>query len=955
MRQQASKSNRLLKIKKRHPGPDEDRLRQRHPIWVDNPSLSSAAAVLPSLPLGRDDLDAAAERLQRWAPALMALFPELRAEGGLIESRVLPISEPADVLGMPLPGRCLLKADHALPLAGSIKARGGIYEVLCFAEQVGIEAGLIAPGGDPLALVTAKANACFEGFRVGVGSTGNLGLSIGMMASALGFATTVHMSSDAKAWKKARLREHGVRVVEHAGDYAAAVAAGREEMAGDRRAHFVDDENSRMLLLGYAVAALRLRPQLEALGIHVSRERPLWVYLPCGVGGAPGGIAWGLKHVYGDAVQCFFAEPVAAPAFALRMLADGPCSVREIGLDGVTEADGLAVGQASELAFGMVRELLGGVFTVTDDELMEVLVRVGRATGERIEPSAAAGFLGPRRMQEAGGSCVNRMSGESITHLFWTTGGAFVPEEEYRGFYARGVARLSESGAPLPFMGEGLNQTYQETMMRKYGHWINGHEYAGAGDAIERRCPGDGKPVASFAAGTVHDVDAAISAAEQAFSSRVWSDTPAIERARILHRWADLIDRHLESLATIEAEESGKPIRFARDEVHAAAEMARFAASLAQTRHGDAITDLGGSAIGLVSVEPAGVVGMIVPWNFPLVTLFQKLPFALAAGCTAVIKPSELTSGTALETARLAHEAGIPQGVINIVTGSGAVVGAAILKDPRIRVVSFTGSTRVGRQIGAVVGGRLGRVALELGGKAANLVFADADLDAAADGVLFGAVLNQGEECVAGTRLLIERSIEEAFVAELVKRAGKVRVRHPLDPEGDIGALIHEDHLDRVLGHVRRALADGATLACGGERLTGGALGDGCYLPPTILTEVTPGMPIFREEVFGPVLTVTAFDTQEEAIALANATEYGLGNGVWSQNVNTLHEVSRRLQSGTVYANTYLETTPQLPFGGFKHSGLGREMGLRALDEFSEYKSTFLRLGKRPFSLEHTR
>jgi len=491
--------------------------------------------------------------------------------------------------------------------------------------------------------------------------------------------------------------------------------------------------------------------------------------------------------------------------------------------------------------------------------------------------------------------------------------------------------------------------------MRHYGHWMNGHEHAGSGATIERRCPGDGRPVASFAAGTAHDVQAAINAAEQTFSSRIWSDTPATDRARILNRWADLIDQHLDTLATIEAEESGKPIRFAREEVHAAADMARFAASLAHTRHGDAITDLGGSAIGLVSVEPAGIVGMIVPWNFPLVTLFQKLPFALAAGCTAVIKPSELTSGTALETARLAREAGIPDGVINIVTGSGAVVGEAIAKDVRIRVVSFTGSTRVGRQIGAVVGGRLGRVALELGGKAANLVFADADLDAAADGVLFGAVLNQGEECVAGARLLIERSIADQFVAELVKRADKVRVRHPLDPEGDIGALIHEDHLDSVLGHLRRALEDGARRVCGGERLSGGGLGDGFYLPPTILTEVTPSMPIFREEVFGPVLTVTAFDTQEEAIALANDTEYGLANGVWSQNVNTIHQVSRRLQSGTVYANTYLDTVPQMPFGGCKHSGLGREMGLRALDEFSEYKSTFLRLGKRPFSLEHTR
>jgi len=449
VQRQANVSNRLLNPRKSVAGvcaAGRDRLCQRQPTWLHNPRLSPAAVALPTLPLARGDLDTAAERLQRWAPALMVLFPELRASHGLIESRLLSISEPADVLGMPLPGRCLVKADHALPLAGSIKARGGIYEVLCVAEQVGIEAGLIAPGGDPLALVTAKAKGCFADVRVGVGSTGNLGLSIGIMASALGFMATVHMSNDAKAWKKARLRQHGVRVVEHAGDYAAAVAAGREEMARDRRAHFVDDEHSQMLLLGYAVAALRLPAQLEALGIEISQERPLWVYLPCGVGGAPGGIAWGLKLVYGDAVQCFFAEPVAAPAFALRMLAGEPCPVREIGLDGVTEADGLAVGQASELAFGMVQDLLGGVFTVLDDELMEMLVRLERASGERIEPSAAAGFLGPRRMREAGDEALafaEEMSKESITHLFWTTGGAFVPEEEYRRFYARGVEQLS--------------------------------------------------------------------------------------------------------------------------------------------------------------------------------------------------------------------------------------------------------------------------------------------------------------------------------------------------------------------------------------------------------------------------------------------------------------------------------------------------------------------------------
>lgn len=421
-----------------------DALRAGRPTFLRNARRAPAADVLPGLPVTRKDLDGAADRLARWAPALAELFPELRASAGIIESPLLPLAAAASVTGVELAGRALIKADHALPVAGSIKARGGIYEVLAYAETVGVLTGLIEPGGDPRRLVTPEARAILSGFRVGVGSTGNLGLSVGIMAAALGFATTVHMSSDAKQWKKTRLRQRGVEVVEHRGDYAAAVASGRDGMAGDPHAHFVDDENSLDLLLGYSVAALRLAAQLDAAGIAIDAHRPLFVHLPCGVGGAPGGIAWGLKHVYGDAVHCFFAEPVASPAFLVRMLSGEAKSVYDYGLSNRTEADGLAVAQASELVFDLVGRLVDGAYTVADPELFTALTRLERETGERIEPSAAAGLAGPARL--AGNYALPPgVDPAAVTHLFWTTGGAFVPEDEYRRFHDLGSSYMGEA------------------------------------------------------------------------------------------------------------------------------------------------------------------------------------------------------------------------------------------------------------------------------------------------------------------------------------------------------------------------------------------------------------------------------------------------------------------------------------------------------------------------------
>jgi D-serine dehydratase len=395
----------------------------------------------------------AERRLKQFAGLLTKLFPELTQSSGIIESPLYAADGFQRVMmgEHNQTGRWLIKGDHALPVAGSIKARGGIYEVLLHAESLAVRSALLRPKDDRLILASPGVRKFFAQHQVVVGSTGNLGLSIGLMAAALGFQAIVHMSSDAKAWKKARLRAHGVEVIEHQGDFGAAVAAGRTQALGNPNAYFVDDENSRHLFLGYSVAALRLKKQLVARGIEVDGRHPLFVYLPCGVGGAPGGITFGLRHLFGDHVHCFFAEPVASPCMLIRLAAtdNRPLSVRDVGLDNCTEADGLAVGQASEFVARVMSSLLSGVFTVPDGDLFEDLYLLEKSEGLRIEPSAAAGFRGPRWIlgSALGHQYLSRHglseAMDNATHILWTTGGAFVPDEEYRQFHERGrIARI---------------------------------------------------------------------------------------------------------------------------------------------------------------------------------------------------------------------------------------------------------------------------------------------------------------------------------------------------------------------------------------------------------------------------------------------------------------------------------------------------------------------------------
>jgi acyl-CoA reductase-like NAD-dependent aldehyde dehydrogenase len=480
--------------------------------------------------------------------------------------------------------------------------------------------------------------------------------------------------------------------------------------------------------------------------------------------------------------------------------------------------------------------------------------------------------------------------------------------------------------------------------VREYTHVIDGTEVPSTSKKwMFRESPASGLRVSQFAEGTTEDCQRAVSAARKAFDEGPWPKLSGQERSRYLSRLADKIEDRKEYLARIEVEEVGKPIRFARGDIEGAVSLTRYAAGLAWQMHGESVTNLGPNKTGLIVREPIGVVAAIIPWNFPGLIFAQKVPFALAAGCTTVAKPSEMTSGTAVEIARLALEVGIPAGVINVVTGFGDPVGEALSRAPDVDMICFTGSTRVGRRIIANSAETLKKVSLELGGKAANIVFPDADLDDALDGTLMGIFFNQGEVCCSGTRLVIHEEIADRFLEELVERAKSLRIGDPIDEASDLGAMISADHHSKVLQYISKGINEGAELLIGGDKVQR----EGYFIAPTILDKVTPEMTVYREEIFGPVLSVVRFKSDEDAVRIANDTSYGLSNAVWSKNVDTVLSLSGRLRSGTVWVNTIIDGAPQLPFGGYKASGFGREMGNAGFEEFTQVKTVLIHSGKR--------
>ena len=421
----------------------------RETAWF-KPAIAPTATALADVGLTAGDVAAASARLQRFAPYLAKVFPETAAAGGIIESPLVPLPtlgrQLLDELGVAAGGALWLKADNQLPISGSIKARGGIHEVLKHAEDLALQAGLIRPGDDYAALASDAARTFFGRYRIAVGSTGNLGLSIGIVSARLGFQATVHMSADARQWKKDRLRASGVTVVEYASDYSVAVAQGREQAANDPNCYFVDDENSPQLFLGYAVAAERLARQFEQAGIQVDAEHPLFVYLPCGVGGGPGGVAFGLKLAFGDAVHCLFAEPTHSPCMLLGVYSGlhDAVSVQDFGIDNVTAADGLAVGRPSGFVGRAMQRLIDGYYTVTDETLARLLVNVWELEQVRLEPSALAGMPGLQRVLRAP-AYLQRIGVDPArlaraTHLVWGTGGSMVPDAEFAAYLAQGRA-----------------------------------------------------------------------------------------------------------------------------------------------------------------------------------------------------------------------------------------------------------------------------------------------------------------------------------------------------------------------------------------------------------------------------------------------------------------------------------------------------------------------------------
>lgn len=459
--------------------------------------------------------------------------------------------------------------------------------------------------------------------------------------------------------------------------------------------------------------------------------------------------------------------------------------------------------------------------------------------------------------------------------------------------------------------------------------------------------PATGEVIGYAAEGSIEDMKTAITAAREAFDSGIWSETSASERAAILFKIADKLEEAKEELAALETMDNGKPYREAEADVEDAAACFRYYAGLITKPDGQTYS-VPAPMQAMVIKEPIGVCGLIVPWNYPLLMSVWKIAPALAAGNTIVFKPSEVTPVTSTKLFEILESVGLPKGVANLVMGAGDTVGNTLIQDKRVDKISFTGGTVTGKHIMRQAAENVTKVSLELGGKSPNVIFADADFETAVDYALFGIFAGSGQICAAGSRILVEESIAEKFIERFAERAQKIKVGNGMNQEIEMGPLVSEEHMKKVLKYIEIGKQEGARLVCGGNRITSSGLGKGFFVAPTVFSNVTSNMKIVQDEIFGPVVVIQTFKDEKEAIKLANDTEYGLAGSVFTNDGAKALRVIKKLRAGITWVNTYHFTFNEAPWGGYKQSGIGRGLGTFGLEEFQEVKQININLQVEP-------